>query len=52
MIRDEIERAGKLDFDSLNGLPILDSFIKEVVRVNPMDKSKYSTRILEIQIIK
>ena len=40
MIRHEIEAAGELDYDSINQLPILDSFIKESVRSNPLDKGQ------------
>ena len=42
MIYQEIRAAGNLDYESIDRLPILDSFIKESVRVNPPDKSKLS----------
>lgn len=40
LLRDEIESKTTLDFESISQLPILDSFIKEAVRVNPLDKSE------------
>ena len=41
MINQEIRAADKLNYESINRLPILDSFIKESVRLNPLDKSKF-----------
>ncbi|KAL8847470.1 MAG: hypothetical protein Q9221_007496 [Calogaya cf. arnoldii] len=38
MIRQEIQSIDKCDLRGINSLPILDSFIKEAVRVNPLDK--------------
>ncbi|KAL8762520.1 MAG: hypothetical protein Q9184_001480 [Pyrenodesmia sp. 2 TL-2023] len=38
MIREEIQSIDKFDLEGLNRLPILDSFIKEAVRANPLDK--------------
>ena len=43
MIRQEIQSIDKCDLRGINSLPILDSFIKEPVRVNPLDKSKSSS---------
>jgi len=40
MIHQEIKVAGTLDYEGINQLPILDSFIKESVRLNPLDKSQ------------
>lgn len=40
MIYDEIQNAGQLDCNGIDKLHILDSFIKEFVRLNPLDKSK------------
>ena len=40
LIREEIGNQGALDYNGLSKLPILDSFIKESVRVNPLDKSE------------
>jgi hypothetical protein len=40
MIHQEIKDADNLDYEGINQLPILDSFIKESVRLNPLDKSK------------
>ncbi|KAL9123111.1 MAG: hypothetical protein Q9187_000340 [Circinaria calcarea] len=38
LLRDEIDSAKSLDYAEITKLPILDSFIKEAVRVNPLDK--------------
>ncbi|KAL9105337.1 MAG: hypothetical protein Q9187_008728, partial [Circinaria calcarea] len=38
MIRHEIESQTALDCESIARLPVLDSFIKESVRINPLDK--------------
>lgn len=32
--------AASLDYSKISKLPILDSFIKETIRVNPVDKSE------------
>ena len=41
LIRREIQEIpGPQDADSISRLPLLDSFIKESVRINPLDKSK------------
>ena len=40
LIRLEIERQECLDYATISTLPILDSFIKESVRLNPLDLSK------------
>ena len=41
LLRQEIERQEKLDYATISTLPILDSFIKESVRLNPLDLSKW-----------
>lgn len=38
-LREEIGDFDALDYDRLHSLPLLDSFIKEVVRLHPLDKS-------------
>ena len=38
MIYQEIHTAGSLDYETIIRLPILDSFIKESVRLNPLDR--------------
>ena len=40
MIRDEVSKEEPLDYERLSKLPILDSFIKEAVRLNPLNKSE------------
>ncbi|KAL8871900.1 MAG: hypothetical protein Q9174_002369 [Haloplaca sp. 1 TL-2023] len=41
LIRREIQEiSGPQNVDSISRLPLLDSFIKESVRINPLDKSK------------
>ena len=40
LIREEISKEEPLDYERLSKLPILDSFIKEAVRLNPLDKSE------------
>ena len=40
MIYGEIQSVKRLDYDSITNLPILDSFIKETARLNPLDKSQ------------
>ena len=40
LIREEIAHQDALDYDHLSKLPVLDSFIKESVRLNPLDKSE------------
>ncbi|MCJ1475924.1 hypothetical protein MMC13_004588 [Lambiella insularis] len=37
LIRKEIESQEKLDYATISRLPVLDSFIKESVRLNPLD---------------
>ena len=44
MIHKEVQSVESLDYESINRLPILDSFIKEAVRVNPLDKGEYIPR--------
>ena len=46
MIYDEIQSVDSLDHESIEKLPILDSFIKETVRLNPLDKSKNPSLLL------
>ena len=41
LIYQEVESLEDLDYEGLSRLPVLDSFIKEAVRINPLDKSKY-----------
>ena len=41
MIHKEVQSITTLDFEATNSLLILDSFIKEAVRVNPLDESEY-----------
>ena len=36
----EIQAAGPLDYNKIIQLPLLDSFIKESIRSNPLDKSE------------
>jgi cytochrome P450 len=36
-LRNEILQAGELSYDRLEQLPLLDSFIKETMRLNPLD---------------
>ena len=40
LIYNEIQGVGDLDYETISSLPILDSFIKETVRFNPLDKSQ------------
>lgn len=40
IIHNEIQDLENLDYESIKILPILDSFIKEAVRVNRLDKTK------------
>lgn len=40
MIYNEVENLENLGYESINRLPILDSFIKETLRIAPLDKSK------------
>lgn len=43
LLREEIEAAGPdLDYSALDGFPLLDSFMKETVRMNPLDTCKLS----------
>ncbi len=43
-IRDEIESKETLDYQNISQLPILDSFSKESMMVNPSDKSEENPR--------
>lgn len=36
-LREELQQNGPLDYNTLEHLPLLDSFIKETVRLNPLD---------------
>ncbi|KAI9660584.1 MAG: hypothetical protein M1821_009936 [Bathelium mastoideum] len=50
VLRAEIANAslsGKMDYDRLMQLPILDSFIKESVRLNPLDKMAIRRKALK-----
>jgi hypothetical protein len=40
MIREEIANQNALEYERLDKLPVLDSFINESVRANPLDKCK------------
>ena len=40
MIYAEIQSVGELNYENINRLKILDSFVKESVRINPLDKSE------------
>lgn len=40
-LRKEITSEGPLDYTKISKLPMLDSFVKEAVRANPLDKSEY-----------
>ena len=48
MLREEIRQQERLDYEHLTRMPILDSFIKESVRLNPLDKSRSYTDWLRI----
>lgn len=37
LLRQELEQHLSLDYETLEHLPLLDSFIKETVRLNPLD---------------
>ena len=39
LVREELSARATLDYPTLTKLPILDSFIKEAVRLNPLDRS-------------
>lgn len=43
LIRQETERQEKLDCATISSLPILDSFITEPVRLNPLDLNKWAS---------
>ena len=49
MIREEISKQKVLDHNGLSELPVLDSFIKEAVRLNPLDKSESLPSRIEIR---
>ena len=40
LIREELGKQESMEYSTLARLPILDSFIKESVRLNPLDKSE------------
>ena len=42
ILRKEISSMEKFDYETITHLPILDSFIKEAVRLNPLDRSTLS----------
>lgn len=46
ILRLEIEQAGDLDYEILEKLPLLDSFMKETIRLNPLDNCEYSLPLL------
>lgn len=37
LLRQELQKHAPLDYDTLEQLPLLDSFIKETIRLNPLD---------------
>lgn len=39
-LREELSDADPLDYQRLEALPLLDSFVKETVRLNPLDTRK------------
>lgn len=41
ILREEIGDIASMDYIQLRDLPLLDSFIKETVRLHPLDTSKY-----------
>ena len=46
LLRDEIDAQESLDYAHISKMPILDSFMKESVRLNPLDTSKSSAYLL------
>lgn len=46
-LREEIGDIEELDYDRLRNLKLLDSFVKEVVRLHPLDTSKYCKVFIE-----
>ncbi|TGJ78201.1 hypothetical protein E0Z10_g10558 [Xylaria hypoxylon] len=46
-LRQELEQASPLDYNRLEQLPLLDSFIKETVRFNPLDKLAIRRKAME-----
>lgn len=40
-LREELMKHDSLDYKTLEQLPLLDSFIKETMRLNPLDKCKF-----------
>ncbi|KAI1379887.1 putative cytochrome P450 [Hypoxylon crocopeplum] len=46
-LRHELEQEAPLDYKRLERLPLLDSFIKETVRFNPLDKLAIRRKALE-----
>lgn len=44
-LRNEIGSEGSLDYTKMSKLPILDSFIKETIRLNTLDKCEYQARL-------
>ena len=51
-IRQEIGDAKSLDYTRIHNLPFLDSFIKEVVRLHPLDTSESSSIPKSLCIVK
>ncbi|KAI0904222.1 cytochrome P450 [Ustulina deusta] len=47
VLREELEQSSPLDYKRLEQLPLLDSFIKETVRFNPLDKLAIRRKALE-----
>jgi len=53
LVRGEIDGLkGRLDHETICQLPILDSFIKESVRLNPLDKSRHRINHLDSMLDK
>ncbi|KAK7696719.1 hypothetical protein SLS64_014285 [Diaporthe eres] len=46
-LRQELEQHLPLDYETLENLPLLDSFIKETVRLNPLDTLAIRRKALE-----
>ncbi|KAI9640836.1 hypothetical protein NHQ30_010677 [Ciborinia camelliae] len=52
LLREEIGNFSDLTYSSLESFPILDSFIKETVRLNPLDTRKYPQKRTEYGAIR
>ncbi|KAL8745382.1 MAG: hypothetical protein Q9190_002461 [Brigantiaea leucoxantha] len=47
LLRDEIERQEELNYKTIAAMPILDSFLKESIRVNPLDSKAVRRKALK-----